>query len=931
MWDGAPPETVTSALYSYITRLRADLRQVGATIRRAGPHGYLLDMEPESVDVHRLRALASRAAETGSLELWQDVCASASGEVLAGITGQWAREFRDGFGQERLGWLDARYAAELAAGNHAVVADELTARAAAESLTEPLVGHLMLALYRAGRQVEALRWFEATRLRLRDGLGADPSPTLRDLHVRILGQDRDLLDAAKDEAAVPAMLPAGIASFTGRAAQLDALSELAGGRAPVLLTGHAGAGKTALVVHWGRSHVDDFPDGVLYVNLRGFDRGETIAPRDALGRLLLALGIAGEEVPDDVDAAAELYRARTNGRRILVVLDNAGAAEQIRPLLPGEGCFTVVTSRDKLPGLIAVDDARVINVDVLPREDSALLLRRLLGDVPEIDAIAALCGDLPLALRIAAANIASAFSGRIASYVEELERDRLALLAVDGDVDVAVTAALDLSLADLDKDARLLFARLGAVPGDDVGEALAVAVSGLEPETARRSLRRLAARHLVEAYKAGRYRMHDLVRLHAAALGEGYREEVVERFIGFHEADGDVEDLDEELNVLTAAEALKGHPGLWRLVRRLKSALSVARFVDRSRAAARNGLRQAERDGDAAGVFHMTVMLAAAASAEGDIDTCLARLRTAVDLADELGPKERILVRGTLGLRMLDRDHRVSAAWLEEAAGLAAGAGDVDGRIKWNLNLTHVYPSLGAFGKAGGAYDTAVEAIADSGTERYRVWSAVNRDWLLLSRWADEELLERSEETRALTRGRGLLRFEAHVGLHRSVALRRLGRVTEALAEIRECRAILSAGRMVLLRPDLELANAYTAIGEPGSALDLLAAVERAWPTMPWLDRADFDLALATAHRGAGELDTARAHAEKAASTYGAIVALVPQAEALDVLAGILRDAGREAGAAGAEAKLAAVVAGFEAGWCGPGSSTKDGRVRDFR
>ncbi|HEY1179415.1 MAG TPA: winged helix-turn-helix domain-containing protein, partial [Phytomonospora sp.] len=132
VWDGAPPETVTSVLYSYITRLRADLRKAGATIRRAGPHGYLLDIDAETVDVHRIRALAARAGETGSLDLWREVCEAAKGEVLAGLTGRWVREFQDGFAHERRGWLDARYAAELAAGNHALVAEELTARAAVE-------------------------------------------------------------------------------------------------------------------------------------------------------------------------------------------------------------------------------------------------------------------------------------------------------------------------------------------------------------------------------------------------------------------------------------------------------------------------------------------------------------------------------------------------------------------------------------------------------------------------------------------------------------------------------------------------------------------------------------------------------------------------------------------------------------------------------
>ncbi|GIG64181.1 AfsR/SARP family transcriptional regulator [Phytomonospora endophytica] len=926
VWDGAPPETVTSVLYSYITRLRADLKHADATIRRAGSHGYLLDADPETVDVHRIRAMAARAADTGSLELWREVCASARGEVLAGVTGRWAKEFRDGFGHERRGWFDARYAAELAAGNDALVADELIARAAGEVLTEPLVAHLMLALHRRGRSAEALRWFEATRLRLRDGLGADPSPALRDLHVRILGQDPDLLASGTDGGGrAPAMLPAGIPSFTGRARQLDALSALAGREGPVLLTGHAGAGKTALIVHWGQSRVDDFSGGLLYVNLRGFDRGDPVSPREALGRLLLALGVGGEAVPGDVDAAAELFRSRTSGRRMLVVLDNAGTAEQVRPLLPGAGCFTVVTSRDKLPGLVAVDDARVIDVGVLPREDSTLLLRRLLGDDADpsaIDDLARLCGDLPLALRIGAANVAGGFNGRIVSYVEELRRDRLALLAVDGDADAAVTAALDLSHADLDTATRRLFARLGAIPGESLGEHLVLAVSGLEPEAARRALRRLAARHLIEQYKPRLYRMHDLVRLHAAAraeaeLGEEERTEVVEAFIEALDANRVTEDIDEELGVFPAVEALEGHPRLWRLIRRLATALAGGRFVDRCRVLVHEGLRRAERDGDAEGVFELTMMASNVDSAVGDVDACLERLREAVGLAAGLGLQERIRAKGTYGLRMLDRDHRTSAALIGEVVDLAVAEGDTANTIVYRRNMAYVSAPLGRFATAARHLHEVAAAMDGSLAQRARTSSG--HTWLLFNRRADAALLDHSAETIGLAREMDRRITEALMLLYRSIALRRLGRAADALAEIQDCRGILRAGHMVLLRPDLELANAYTAVGEPGNALDILAAVERAWPTMPRLDRSDYEVTLARAHRANGDLDIAATHARRAASAYEAIAARVPQADALDVLAGILSTAGRDAEADAVRAALATLVGEFEEGWEGPG------------
>ncbi|MEV0651274.1 AfsR/SARP family transcriptional regulator [Phytomonospora sp. NPDC050363] len=929
VWDGAPPETVTSALYSYIARLRADLKRAGLAIHRAGSHGYFLDAAPEVVDVHRLRLLAVKAAESGDLALWRQVCDSVRGEVLAGVPGRWAGEFRAAFAQERRGWLDGRYAAELGAGNHAAVVDELAAHVVGESLAEPLVAHLMLALYRSGRSAEALRWFERTRVRLRDEFGADPSPELRDLHVRILGQDPGLVLGSETVAAgpVPAMLPGGIGSFTGREAQLAALSALAGSRAPVLLTGHAGAGKTALAVHWGHAHRSEFPGGCLYINLRGFDRGETVAAREALGRLLLALGVAGDEVPDEVDAAAELFRARTSGRRMLVVLDNAGTAEQVRPLLPGDGCFTVITSRDKLPGLVAVNDVRVVALDVLPREESVLLLRRLLGDEPEreaVDALARLCGDLPLALRVAAANLAGGLRGRIASYVAELEgRDRLALLAVDGDADAAVTAALDHSLATLDADTRGLFARLGAVPGEDFGEELIVTVSGLAPETARRSLRRLATRHLIEQDKPGRHRMHDLVRLHATArasaeLTEAQRDEAVEGLIEFHHARRFDEDVDEEINIFAALEALDGHRALWRLVRRLATATNAGRFVTRCRAAAGKAMAQAERDGDDLGVYAMTMLLSSVAAAAGDADACLELQRRAVDLSAGLGPDEQIGSRSGLGLRMADRDHRIAAEWIGRAADLAAAAGHARLQVTNGSNLAYICATLGRFATAARHLDAAEAAAAASGDPVPPERMGNLRVWILLSSWRNDDLLTKAGETRAHALATGNRVIETRVHLYRSIALRRLGRAAEALDEIQACRRILHQEHMVLLRPELELANAYTAIGEPGNALDLLAAVERAWPKTPRLDRADFDLAVARAHLGLGDGDAAEEHATRSASGYGELAAFVRQVEALDVLAEVRSASGREAGAREASAEIARIVGEFEEGWRGP-------------
>jgi tetratricopeptide (TPR) repeat protein len=318
-----------------------------------------------------------------------------------------------------------------------------------------------------------------------------------------------------------------VPGFTGRGPELAGLDRLGPGTgeaAPVaVLAGAAGVGKTALAVRWAHRVAGRFRDGQLYVNLRGYAAAAPVTPLQALARFLRALGVPTEQVPTDVDEAAAAYRSRLAGRRMLVLLDNAADPEQVRPLLPGgRACVVVVTSRDRLLGLTAQDGAWRLELGVLPAGDARALLVWLLGaarmdaEPAAVTELVELCGRLPLALRIAAANLAGRPDLPVADLVTQLRgADRLAALAVAGDEQVAVAAAFDLSYRRLPEPARRAFRRIGLVPGPDVTAGAVAALLGTTSGQAERELAVLAGAHLVEERPLGRYAFHDLLRVYA--------------------------------------------------------------------------------------------------------------------------------------------------------------------------------------------------------------------------------------------------------------------------------------------------------------------------------------------------------------------------------------------------------------------------------
>ncbi|MGI5241083.1 tetratricopeptide repeat protein [Dactylosporangium sp. CA-139066] len=556
LWD-SPPRTCHNLIQVYIGQLRRLLepgrrrRGPAGTVRLA-PGGYLLDLDAAGLDVAHFEELLSRARRAGdpgdaqehfgrALDCWR-------GPVLAGADLR-LRQHRTAVALSRRR-VDAAVAyadLALAAGGDPVAVQRLLAIVPDEPLHEGLHARLALLLAGGGEQAEALRVLAGVRGRLAEDLGVEPGDELRAAHLQVLRQQPGpAVDAGPDAAAaraapasanagatVPGQLLADVPTFTGRAAALRRLDGLLGadgeplGAAVVAIAGTAGVGKTALAMHWAHRVKDRFPDGQLYVNLRGYAQGAPLRPIEALARFLHALGTPPDGVPLEVEEAAGVYRTLLAGRRILVVLDNARDAEQVRPLLPGGvGCLAVVTSRDQLAGLVAREGARPLVLDVLAGDEARELLGRILGaertraEPAAADELVGLCGALPLALRIAAADLLCHPHQSIAAYVARLRGgDRLTALRIEGDLETAVSAALDLSYAALPPAARRMFRLLGLVPGPDFTAGAVAALAGGDATGVAEVLPQLTRAHLVEESGPGRFAFHDLLRLYAQARG----------------------------------------------------------------------------------------------------------------------------------------------------------------------------------------------------------------------------------------------------------------------------------------------------------------------------------------------------------------------------------------------------------------------------
>ncbi|BCY13378.1 tetratricopeptide repeat protein [Actinoplanes sp. L3-i22] len=556
LWGEQPPASAVNVIQTHVKRLRRLLEPDRAPHSRSAvlPYlgdGYRLGVPVDQIDMMRFRRLVRQAggdeevaALTEALALWQgrpfaDLPVLAGHPKVLSI----AAEHRAALG--RFG------AAMLAAGAVERAISAFEEAAAADPLDEVGQARLVRAYAAAGRRAQAFTVYHAVRRRLADELGVDPGPELTAAHQELLDEDARPHVVTVRDRKTPAELPADVPGFTGRAFELGELDRLT--TAPerdtvviAVVSGTAGVGKTALATRWAHRARDRFPDGLLYIDLRGYDPEQPVSASAALARFLRSLGLPGEQVPGDVEERAARYRSLLDGRRVLILLDNAASVDQIRPLLPGSvGSAVLVTSRDSLPGLIVRYGARRLDLDVLRREDALALLRRLVGDRVTADtgaaeALVAQCARLPLALRIAAELVQRRTPATLSEVAGELadHRGRLELLST-GDPHSDMGVVFSWSYRDLPPGAARMFRLLGLHPGADVDGFAASALLGDEAgdggtavggdeaggdskaggdeAAARESLALLAARHLVQR-NGDRYAMHDLLRAYAKDL-----------------------------------------------------------------------------------------------------------------------------------------------------------------------------------------------------------------------------------------------------------------------------------------------------------------------------------------------------------------------------------------------------------------------------
>jgi tetratricopeptide (TPR) repeat protein/transcriptional regulator with XRE-family HTH domain len=733
----------------------------------------------------------------------------------------------------------------------------------------------------------------------------------------------------------PRQLPPAVASFTGRTAELQVLTKILDGTgAPgtVVISaigGTAGVGKTALAIQWAHQVAEHFPDGQLYANLRGYDPDRPTPPADALAGFLRALGVGGQDIPPDEDERAARYRSLLAGRRVLVVLDNVGSADQARPLLPGSpACAVVVTSRDSLSGLVARDGATRLDLDLLPLADASRLLRDLIGDRAAVDtdataALAQRCCRLPLALRIAAELAIARPNAPLADLASEVgdQQRLLDLLDAGGDPRTAVRAVFSWSCQHLDAGTTRAFRLAGLHPAADFDPYAVAALTGTTLAQTYRTLDTLAKAHLVQpagvsgAPGADRYGMHDLLRAYAGELSathdgdDGQRSALTRLFDYYLAAVVTAMDilnpagrdrhprvepastpapplpdaaaarawLDGERSCLTAVTqyaATHGWPAhATVLSATLWSYLLSGGHYPEATLIHTSARRAAREQGDAAAESAAVNLLGIIVAHQGRFQQAAERFLEARDLSREAGDRRReaSALANVGAMHTEDGRYRQAISFLEQALSVQREIGD---RVNEGLNVGNIGQIMGYLGRyeeGTRLLRQSMDICREAGERQYDSWALTGLGQIAFLQADYEQADSLLGQSLALARAGGYRHREV-------IALTVLGELrlhqgrTEAAADhLREALAGYRelgdrAGEGVALN---RLGEVQLAVGRPGDALDQqAAALDLATECGSRLEQARAHDGLGNAHHTLGDAGSADRHWRAALAIY---------------------------------------------------------------
>jgi DNA-binding SARP family transcriptional activator/Tfp pilus assembly protein PilF len=829
VWRDAPPARAANLISIYVLRLRRLIGEPDLLVTRAPGYQLVLgpaDADArlfeagvrdgrralQSGDCRRAAALLAEA-----LGLWH------GGRALADVPPTPLVEAEaDRLAELRLAAVELKITAELGCGGHADAVPELRRLLAANPLREGLWLLLMRALDAAGRHAEALDAYARARRVISDELGVDPGAELRHLHAELLARDAATAPGTISAGAVPgapglppgaagaaagppgtpapgpggpaaapaggrpaagpmpsrpprpAQLPADIADFTGREEQVKRLCEVLSAPGPssgpgvvrvAVVAGAGGLGKTSLAVHAAHRVRRRFADGQLYVDLLGAT-AHPLPPADVLSRFLRDLGVDGRDIPADEDQRAARYRTALAGRRVLVVLDNARDAAQVRPLLPGSAsCAVLMTTRSRMPGLAST---RLVDLDVLDDDEALALFARIVGEdraAAEPEATAELllaCAGLPLAIRICAARLASRAGWTIAAMAGRLRdtRRRLDELRVG---DLAVRASFQVSFATLppapgDKgiDPARAFCMLGLWHGPSISAAAAAALFGTPEQPAEDALELLVDAHLLESPAPGRYRFHDLLRVYAAEraaadLLAGEREAAVTRLLTWYMRTADAAataqvshrydiplhpagaDDPPPLGFASAEDALAWYDG------------ESANLVAATRQAAEAGLHDI--------AWRLPAPLYLIFNSRGNWADCIAASRLALASARRAGSRHgEAWLLNNLGDALGNIGDPEGIGHIERSLAIRREIGDRRGEAQSANTLADVYLMLGQTDEALGLYRRSLELNRQVGDRYGEGVALVNLGWTLL----DADRAGEAIEDRCLLQARGI-------------------------------------------------------------------------------------------------------------------------------------------------------------------------------